>query len=104
MAKPRLFRETFFRQWRQHRALTLEVVAHRMSITPSHLSMLERGQRGYSQAILQKLAAALRVEKASLLMSDPTDPNAIWPIWDRAKPSQRRQIVEFARTVVKKRR
>ena len=102
MAKPRLFRETFFRQWRQHRALTLEVVADRMSITPSHLSMLERGQRGYSQAILQKLAAALRVETASLLMSDPSDPNAIWSVWDRANPSQKHQIAEFARKLVKK--
>lgn len=102
MAKPRRFRKTYFRQWRQHRRLTLRVLADRMSVDPSHISLLERGLRGYTQETLEALAAALRVEKASLLMSDPTDANAIWSIWDRAKPSQKRQIEESARAVVKK--
>jgi hypothetical protein len=34
-------------------------------------------------------------------MRDPTDPDAIWSIWDQAKPGQRRQIVEIAKTLVK---
>jgi len=31
------------------------------------------------------------------------DPNAIWAIWDKAKASQRKRIVEAARKIVKSR-
>jgi transcriptional regulator with XRE-family HTH domain len=98
---PRKFRRTYIRQWRQHRGLTLEKLAGRMDMTPSHMSMLERGQRGYTQETLEAVAAALQTDVASLLMRDPTDPDAIWTIWDQAKPGQRKQIVEIARTLVK---
>ena len=102
MAKLRKFRRTFIRQWRQHRELTLEKLAERMDMTASHLSMLERGLRGYTQETLEALAEALHTDVATLLMCDPTDAEAIWSIWDQAKPSQRRQITEIARTLVKK--
>jgi len=101
MAKPRKFRPTYIRQWRHHRGLTLERLAGRLDMTASHLSMLERGQRGYTQDTLEALARALQSDVASLLMRDPTDPDAIWSIWDKAKPGQRRQIVEIASTLVK---
>lgn len=101
MVKPRRFRRTYIRQWRHHRGLTLEKLADRLDMTPSHVSMLERGQRGYTQDTLEAVAAALQTDVASLLMRDPSDPEAIWSIWDQAKPSQRRQIVEIARTLVK---
>jgi transcriptional regulator with XRE-family HTH domain len=101
MAKARKFRRTFIRQWRQHRGLTLEKLAGRMDMTPSHMSMLERGQRGYTQDTLEAVATALQTDVASLLMRDPADPDAIWSIWDQAKPSQRKQIMEIARTLVK---
>jgi len=101
MAKPRKFRPTYLRQWRHHRGLTLERLAGRLDMTASHLSMLERGQRGYTQDTLEALARALQSDVASLLMRDPTDPDAIWSIWDKAKPGQRRQIVEIASTLVK---
>jgi transcriptional regulator with XRE-family HTH domain len=101
MTKRWKIRPTYIRQWRQHRRLTLEKVAERMDMTPSHLSMLERGQRGYSQPVLEAMASALRTDVASLLMGDPTDPDAIWAIWDKAKPEQRRQIMERVKKVVK---
>jgi transcriptional regulator with XRE-family HTH domain len=101
MAKPTRFRPTFIRQWRHHRGLTLEKLADRMDMTPSHISMLERGERAYSQATLEAVASALQTDVASLLMRDPTDVDAIWSIWDRATPGQRRQIAEIARTLVK---
>jgi len=71
-----------------------------ISMTAGHISMLERGQRGYTQETLEAVAAALQTDVASLLIRDPTDPDAIWPIWDRAKPAQRRQLVEIAKTLV----
>jgi transcriptional regulator with XRE-family HTH domain len=101
MAKQRKFRPHFIRQWRHHRGLTLERLADRLDMTPSHLSMLERGQRGYTQDTLEAVASALRTDVASLLMRDPSDPDAIWSLWDQAKPGQRRQIMEVTTKIVK---
>lgn len=95
------FRKTFIREWRKHRGLTLEQVAGRLDMTPGHISMLERGQRGYTQETLEALASALQTDVASLLMRNPSDPEAIWSIWDQAKPAQRRQIAEIVKTFVR---
>jgi DNA-binding Xre family transcriptional regulator len=95
------FRKTFIRQWRKHRQLSLEQLAERLDMTASHLSMLERGGRGYTQETLEAIADALTTDVASLLMRDPTDPDAIWSIWDEAKPGQRRMIVEVGKTIIK---
>src|SRR5947209_16656746 len=100
MPRPR-FRPTFIRAWRQHRGLTLEQVADRLDMTPGHISMLERGQRGYTQETLEAVAAALQTDVASLLMRDPTDPEAIWTVWDQAKPAQRRQLLVIAQALVR---
>lgn len=101
MARPTKFRKTYIREWRRHRHLTLEQLAARLDMTASHLSMLENGKRGYTQETLERLAEALMTEPASLLMRDPTDPDAIWSVWDQAKPAQQRQIVEIAKTLIK---
>jgi transcriptional regulator with XRE-family HTH domain len=93
-------RKTFIRQWRHHRGWTLQRLADRLDMTHSHFSMLERGKRGYTQDTLEKVAGALNTDVASLLMRAPTDPDDIWSIWDRAKPGQRKQIVEAARAIV----
>lgn len=63
--------------------------------------MLENGKRGYTQETLEAIADALQTDVASLLMRDPTDPDAIWSIWDNAKPGERRMIIDIARTVTK---
>lgn len=105
--KPRAYRRTFIREWRKHRNLTLEQLSSRLEelglhdLGPSHLSMLERGQRAYTQQTLEALSEALQTDVASLLMRDPTDPDAIWSVWDQAKPGQRKQIVEIAKTLIK---
>lgn len=101
MPRPNRFRKTYIRQWRQHRGLTLEQLAERLGMTPSHLSMLERGQRGYTQETLEAVAEALQTDVASILMRDPSDPDAIWSVWDQAKPGERRMIVDIAKTIVK---
>ena len=98
--KPR-YRPTFIRQWRIHRGLTLEQLAERVSLTASHLSMLERAQRAYAQETLEALAEALSTDVASLLMRNPTEPDAIWSIWDQAKPGERRLIVDLAKTITR---
>jgi transcriptional regulator with XRE-family HTH domain len=63
--------------------------------------MLENGKRGYTQETLEAIADALGTDAASLLMRNPTDPGAIWSIWDQAKQGERQLIEELARSVVK---
>lgn len=93
------YRRTFIRQWRVHRGLTLEQLADRLDMTASALSMLERGQRGYAQETLEQIAYSLQTDPASLLMRDPSDPEAIWSIWENASEGERRQIVEVAQAL-----
>lgn len=99
--KKRQFRRTYIREWRQYRNLTLEQLADRLEMTASHLSMLERGQRGYTQETLEAIAEALMTDTASLLMRNPEDENAIWSVWDHAKPGEKKMIVDIAKTIVK---
>lgn len=101
MRRVRRFQRTFIREWRSHRGLTLEQLADRLEMTASHLSMLERGQRGYTQETLEALASALQTDAASLLMRNPEDPEGMWSVWDQAKPGERKMIVDIAKTVVK---
>lgn len=93
------YRRTFIRQWRQHRGLTLEKLADRIDMTPSALSMLERGQSGYTQATLELLADALMTDPASLLMRNPEDEDAIWSVWDNASEGEKRQISEVVKAL-----
>jgi transcriptional regulator with XRE-family HTH domain len=100
MGQPQ-FEKTFIRQWRQHRRLTLEQLGDRIGLAASHLSMLERGKRGYTQETLEAIAKTLGTDPASLLMRDPNDPDPIWVIWDRAKPAQRAQLLAVGEALIK---
>lgn len=94
------FGRTFIREWRLHRNLTLEQLADRIDTTHASLSRIERGKQPYTQPMLEALADALQTDPASLLMRDPSSPDAIWSIWESAQPGERRAIVELAKTVV----
>lgn len=99
--KPPRFRRTYIAQWRELRNLTQEQLAGRLDMTQSHLSMLENGKRGYTQETLEAIAHALQTDVASLLMRNPTDSEAIWSIWEQAKPGERQMILDIAKTVTK---
>ncbi len=110
--KPRL-RRTYFREWRKHRELTLELAAERVGdflrehgiadgYTHATLGRLERGLVAYTQPVLEALAFVYQTDPASLLMRNPTDSEALWSIWDNAKQAEREQIVEIARTLTRK--
>lgn len=95
------YRRTYIRQWRQHRGLSLKRLANRLpadaegrpAISDVSISRIERGLQPYNQAILEMLAEALNTDPASLLMRDPTQPDAIWTIWDQLKPEQQKQAL-----------
>ena len=101
------YRQTFIRQWRELRGLTLEKLAgrlkegHGLEITHASLSRIERGLQPYNQRQLEAIASELLTDPASLLMRNPQDPDGIWSIWDQAKPGEKRQIVEIAKTLIK---
>lgn len=99
--KPPRFRPTYIAQWREFRKLTQEQLAGRLGMTQSHLSMLENRKRGYTQETLEAIADALQTDAASLLMRNPMADEAIWSIWEHAKPGERQMIVEIAKTIAK---
>lgn len=106
LPRPRqiVYRPTFIRQWREARERTLEDLASKIGITHASLSRIERGRQPYSQAILEAVANELRTDVSSLLTRDPTDPEAIWPLWDRARPDERKMLVDIAKTIIKSNR
>ncbi len=91
---------TFFREWRKYRHLTLEVAAERAGMTAGNLSAMERSAQGYTQAGLEALADVYKCEPGQLLNVDPTKDDAIWSIWEIAKPGDRQKIVDIAKTIV----
>jgi transcriptional regulator with XRE-family HTH domain len=94
-------RRTFIRQWREHRGYTQEQLADRLETSVASISRLESGTQPYTQDVLEALADALMTDPASLLMRDPSSPEALWSIWDQAKQGERQLIEELARSVVK---
>lgn len=99
--KKRSRRRTFFKEWRVYRGLSQEQVADRLETSVASISRIESGTQPYTQDVLEALAEALGTDPASLLMRNPGDPDAIWSIWDNAKPGERQMIIDLARTVTK---
>lgn len=101
MAQKQRFHPTFIREWRKSKDMSLEQLAARIPMDKGNLSKVERGILPYNQEMLERIADALSTDPASLLMRNPTDPDGIWSIWDRAKPGTRRQIAQVAETLLR---
>lgn len=99
--KKRTRRRTFIKEWRVHRGLSQEQLASRLDTSVASISRIESGTQPYTQDVLEAIAEALNTDVASLLMRNPIDPEAIWNLWDKAKPGERRMIIDIARTVTK---
>ncbi len=95
-------RKTFLREWRTKAGKTLEQAAEDAGMTHASLSRIERGKQDYNQSLLEFLAEYYGApDVASLLMRDPSDPDAVWSIWDQAKVGQKKTIVEVMKSIVK---
>lgn len=94
-------RRTFIKQWREYRDLTQDDLAERLETSKASISRIESGVQAYTQDFLEACAEALRTDPASLLMRDPTDDEAVWSLWDKAKMGERQMIEQIVRTVVK---
>lgn len=97
----RSFEPTHIRHFRREKRLTLEKLAELVDMTPSHLSMLERGLRGYTQETLEAISDALDVPLDLLVKRDPEAPEGIREVWLKASAAQRRQIVELAKALLR---
>jgi transcriptional regulator with XRE-family HTH domain len=89
----------FLKQWRKHRSYTQERLAEMVGLSKPYLSQLERGDRQYTQELLERFAEALQCEPADLIIRDPSDPDGIWSVWDQLRPNERNQVVEIAKTI-----
>ena len=94
-------RQTFLRQWREYRNLTQDDLAERLGTSKASISRIEAGQQAYTQDFLEACADALRTDPASLLMRNPTDEEAVWSLWDKAKIGDRKMIENIVRSVIK---
>lgn len=95
-------RRIFLKEWRKHRQLTQEQLADRVGWSVGNVSQLEAGKQGYSDEGLALLADALNCTPGQILEVDPTNDQAIWSLWERAKPGQRQTLLEVAREMVLK--
>lgn len=68
----------------------------------AQLSRIETGVQPYTQDTLEAIADALLTDPASLLTRNPEDEDAIWSLWDQAKPGERKMITDIAKTVTKR--
>lgn len=94
--------KVYFREWRKFRGLTLEQASERAGMSHGNISAMERGAQDYTRSGLEALAHAYQCDPADLLMRNPNDPDAIWTLWERAKPGERKMIVNIANQVVGK--
>jgi transcriptional regulator with XRE-family HTH domain len=93
--------KTFLRQWRKHRDKTLEAVSDHLHMSHSQLSRIERGEQPYNQELLEALADLYMCDVVDLLIRDPSQNEAIWTLWQKAKPGERRQIEAIADALLK---
>jgi hypothetical protein len=83
-------------------------------MSTANLSAIERGAQGYRQPGLEALAQVYECDPAQLLSVDPTtkgdlkadavcEREAIWSIWNKARPSERELIINVAAAILKTR-
>lgn len=95
-------RRIFLKEWREYRNLTQEALADRVGWSVGNVSQLERGLQGYSDEGLALLADALQCTPGQILDVDPTNDDAMWSLWERAKPGQKRILLDTAKEMVVK--
>lgn len=91
------------KQWREFRQLTQEAAAQIFEMSPAQLSRIENAKSPYTQDFLELAADLYQTTVTNLLARRPGDADAIWTIWDQAKPGERSLIEDMARTIVRRR-
>lgn len=92
---------TFIRQWRKKKGWNQTRLADAVGVSTATISQIENSETGYKQEYLEAIADALGCTPADLLMRNPDDPQAIWSLWEAAKPAQRKQIIGIIEGLLK---
>lgn len=92
--------KTFMREWRKHQDMTLEAVAEHLEMSHSQLSRIERGVQPYNQELIEALADLYMCDVVDLLIRDPSEPEGMWTLWERAKEDERKQIRAVASALI----
>lgn len=100
--KPAQRRRHFIKEWREYRNLNQAQLAERLEMSEASLSRIENYKQPYTQDFLEAAAEALQTEPASLIMRNPKAGDALWSIWEQAKPGERQLIEDLARSVIKR--
>lgn len=88
-------RPNYIKQWRKKKGWSQGTLADAIGVSTATISQIENAKTPYNQGQLEGIAYVLGCEPADLLMRNPTDPSAIWSLWDQAKPAERQQIVRL---------
>jgi transcriptional regulator with XRE-family HTH domain len=91
----------FIKEWRTARGLTQERLAARIDTSAGNISMIENGRQGYTQAMLEAIAAALDTDAASLIMRNPLDPEGIWTVWEQIPSTDRARAIEVLKALTR---
>lgn len=75
----------FLREWREYRNRTQSELAGALGVTKTHVSNIERGERQYTQELLEAAADYLKTAPALILTVDPKDPKGKWSLWETAE-------------------
>lgn len=89
----------YIKEWRRYRGLTQEQLAARLEVDRTTVSKIEGGKQEYSQGFLEATAQALRCEPADLIMRNPTQPSAIWSIWDSIPDAEKPKAIAILSTL-----
>ena len=97
---PKDYQPIKLKAWLSYRNKTQEQLAEFLDISRVQVSRVANGKRPYTQAFLEGAAEYLETDPASLLMRDPTDPAAVWSIWDRILPAKREDALRVMEAFV----
>lgn len=87
----------FIKEWRLKKELNQAQLADKAGVTQSMVSRVENGRSSYDEEFLERVAIAMNVTPADLIMRDPSDPEGLWSITDQLTPVERAKLVEFAK-------
>lgn len=90
----KLYHPIKLKAWLAHRNKTQEQLAEALGISRVQVSRIATGKRQYTQAFLEGAAEYLGTDVVSLLIRDPTQPEAIWSLWDRVEIGKRDDVLK----------
>jgi transcriptional regulator with XRE-family HTH domain len=94
----------YLRAWREFREMTQQELAEAVGTNSNMIGYLESGERGLSAKWLRRLAPALNTTSGMILDHDPAELDSdIIEIWAHANTTERQQLADVAKAVVKRR-